>query len=211
MTVTARIACLFLIGFPAAAFAYDASWYKTDFWAGEYPEGFTLKQDVTTNIRKKLDRDAPRDVTCTLKEGETYHPWNDERVKASKLEFVSYVKKVPYEIKGDATLTLMNEKSEKDVILNFERDDEWTYLTYYGEGAFRMEFKGVVYTADQSLFDVSREKGVDGANSNHELFEWMKLTCANGTTGWLLYEDVHNQPGYQRPEFPEYGKAVDVR
>jgi len=189
--------------------AYDDSWHKTDFWAGEYPEGFTLKQDVVTKIRKEPDHETEPGVDCALKKGETYHQWNEERVKASKLEFATYVKKIVYVITQPATLILQNEKTESDEKRDFEYGDEWTYLTYYAEGAFRMEYKGAVYTAEQELFEYSQEKGVVGPNSNHEQFEWMKLTCANGKTGWLLYEDVFKLPHFDKPEFPEYGRAID--
>lgn len=205
--VAASLAIVLGAAMPASA--YDDSWYKTDFWAGEYPEGFTIKQDVTTKIRKEPDHKTAREIECSLKKGETYHQWNEARVKSSKLEFVSLVKKVVYIIKEPASLALIDEESEKDTKINFDNGDEWTYLTYYAEGAFRMEFKGVVYTAEQSLFEVSGEKGAVGPNSIHETSEWMKLTCANGKTGWLLYEEVFKLPQLEKPEFPEYGVAID--
>lgn len=189
--------------------AYDATWYKTDFWAGEYPNGFTLAKDFTTEIRETTDLDAARSVKCALKQGETYHQWNEDRVKASKLEFVSYVKKVAYEIKQPATLILQNEKTESDETIVFRAGDEWTYLTYYAEGAFRMEFKGVPYAAEQELFEYSQEKGKKEGDSDHEDHEWLKLTCANGKKGWLLFEDVAELPEFEKPDFPEYGKAED--
>ena len=191
------------------ALAYDATWYKTDFWAGEYPNGFTLAKDFTTEIRETPDPDAAHSVKCALKQGETYHQWNEGRVKASKLEFVSYVKKVAYEIKQPATLILQNEKTESDETIAFKAGDEWTYLTYYAEGAFRMEFKGVPYAAEQELFEYSQEKGKKEGDSDHEDHEWLKLTCANGNKGWLLFDDVAELPEFEKPDFPEYGKAED--
>lgn len=189
--------------------AFDETWYKADFWGGEYPEGFTLKEDFETKIRATPDLKAERSINCALKKGETYHPWNEARVEASNLEFVTFVRKVIYVINKPVTLVLHNEiLAEKEKVV-FDADDEWIYLTYYAEGSFRMQFNGGVYTAEQSLFDASTEKGVIGANSAHEIFEWMKLTCANGATGWLLYDDVFELPQFEKPQFPEYGKAVD--
>lgn len=193
------------------AHAFDETWYKADFWAGEYPEGFTLKKDFATKVRANPDLKAERMIDCALKKGATYHPWNEARVEESKLQFVTFVKKVIYVIKDPVTLVLHNEIVAENEKVVFDADDEWTYLTYYAEGSFRMQFNGAVYTAEQSLFEVSNEKGAVGANSAHETFEWMKLTCANGASGWLLYDDVFELPQFEKPEFPEYGKALDRR
>jgi hypothetical protein len=65
--------------------AYDASWYKSDGWSGEYPYGFTMAKDTTILIRETLDRDAPKTMSCDLKKGATYHQWNSDRVKSVSL------------------------------------------------------------------------------------------------------------------------------
>lgn len=188
------------------ALAYDASWYKTDFWSGEYPPGFTLQQDVSTQIRATHDPEAPRDISCTMKNGETYHPWNAARVKSSKLEFLSFVPIEIFVIKEPVKLTLHDETTGSDVSISFKQGDEWSYLTYYAEGTFRMKFQGKVYGAEQNLFEASREKENTPPERQHQ---WMKLTCANGATGWLLLADVLGQPGYDGPKFLEYGVSVD--
>jgi len=194
---------------PAPAAAYDTTWYKTDFWAGEYPAGFTLTSDVSAMIRREPLPDAPRDIECAMKKDETYHPWNGDRVKASKLEFLTYVKKITYVLSADSEILLVDEKTESDIEVPFRAGDEWTYLTYYGEGMFRLEFRGKEYGADQSLFEVSREKGKTGSDTDHDHHEWLRLTCANGATGWLLLDDVLDLPEYEKPDFPEYGRAED--
>ena len=194
---------------PAPAIAYDSSWYRTDFWAGEYPAGFTLSSDVSTKIRNEPLPDAARDIECALKKGQTYHPWNSERVKSSKLEFVTFVKKITYVLSADSKILLVDEKTDSDVEMSFKAGDEWTYLTYYGEGMFRLEFRGREYGADQGLFEVSKEKGKSGSDTDHDHHEWLRLTCANGATGWLLYDDVADLPAFERPDFPEYGKTLD--
>ncbi|RMF04408.1 MAG: hypothetical protein D6773_06490, partial [Alphaproteobacteria bacterium] len=141
------------------ALAYDASWNRTDFWAGEYPNGFTLTRDVSVMIRSEPLPEAPRTIACALRKGETYHPWNAARVKASGLEFLSFVKIVTYRIEKTGTLTLYDARTGKEEKVAFSPGDQWTYLTYYGEGAFRMAFRGKQYEADQSLFDISADKG----------------------------------------------------
>jgi hypothetical protein len=194
---------------PIPAQAYDASWYKSDFWSGEYPHGFTLKEDVTTQIRADHDPKAPREIACELKKGATYHPWNGERVKSNKLEFISFVPTVTYVIKETAKVYLRDEKTEKDLEFSFKKGDEWTYLTYYGEGMFRMTFQGTVYGAEQDLFEASREKEGNKPAKDRQDDEWMKLTCANGATGWLLMGDVIRQPAFDGPKYVEYGVALD--
>jgi hypothetical protein len=187
------------------ATAYDSSWYRTDFWAGEYPSGFTLKEDVTTKIRNEPLPGASRSIDCALKKGETYHPWNGSRVKSSNLDFISYVKKATYRIKSPATILLHDENKKTDLKVAFRPGDTWTWLTYYGEGVFRMVYRGKEYAADQSLLEVSEDK----ADVEHEEHEWLKLTCANGARGWLLVEDVKDELQFEMVDFPEYGKAMD--
>ncbi len=192
-----------------SAFAYDATWYKTDFWAGEYPHGFTLEQNVTTLIRAAPDPQAPRTINCTMKKGATYHPCNRERVASSKLEFISYVPKEFFVITKPGTFTLRNEKTDTDEKVRFNIGDEWDYLTYYAEGMFKITFKGTAYTADQDLMEVSQEKGIISSTKARFVDEWMKLTCANGTSGWLLLADVLGKPPYGSPNFINFGVAID--
>ena len=206
----AIVALALLAGLPpSAALAYDASWYKTDFWAGEYPHGFTLEKNVTAKIRAAPDPGAPRTIDCAMKKGATYHPWNSKRVAASKLEFMSYVPTETYVIKTPVTLTLRNEKTDTDKKISFNKGDEWTYLTYYAEGMFKMSFQGTHFTAEQDLFEASREQAVKGSHKDRVDDEWMKLTCANGKIGWLLARDVLGKPPYGSPNFIEYGVAKD--
>jgi len=191
------------------AFAYDATWYKTDFWVGEYPHGFTLEQSVTTLIRTAPDPLAAMTINCTMTKGATYHPWNSERVASSKLEFISYVPTETYVIKKPATFTLRNERTDIDEKITFGTGDEWTYMTYYAEGMFKMSFKGTAYTADQDLMEASQEKDTEALTKVRFVDEWMKLTCANGASGWLLLGDVLGKPPYGSPNFVDYGVAKD--
>ncbi len=195
---------------PASASGYDASWYKAGFWAGEYPHGVTLKKNVTTQIRAEPDPHAARSIGCTLEKGATYHPWNEKRVVSSKLKFISYAPIVTYEIEKPSTITLRDEKTDTEVKLSFGKGDEWTYLTYYAEGMFKMAFKGTSYTAEQELIEASKEKGGKASQKARNVDEWLKLTCANGASGWLLLGEVLGQPGFSEPEILDYGKASDA-
>lgn len=199
------------LAFAAPAQAYDDTWYKADIWAGEYPSGFTLESDVVTKIRDAADPDAPRTIDCALKKGETYHPWNEARVRSSKLEFVSFEKKVEYVVRTPNTLTIYNEKTESDVEVAFAAGDVWTYLAYYAIGTFRLEFQGTHYKADHALVKISFLRSGKLPDHEHTYDEWLKLTCANGPTGWLLFADVAEDPQFKQPNFPEYGKALDAQ
>lgn len=194
----------------APAYAYDATWHKTDFWAGEYPNGFTLKQDVTTKIRTQPDPDEVRSIDCKLKKGATYHTWNHKRVKSSKLEFISYVPTEIYVVKQAGKVFLRDEKTDKELKHPFKKGDEWTYMTYYAEGMFKIGLKGKSYTAEQDLMEISKEKGGKASNKDLRSHQWLKLTCANAATGWLLLGDIQANPVFDGAKIIEYGKAADV-
>jgi len=192
----------------AAAAPYDASWNKSDFWSGEYPHGFTLTEDATIKIRSTLDPKAPRDIDCALKKGATYHPWNAARVDSDGLNFLSYGRLVPYVVTKPVKVIAQTQPGDEEVNLVFKKGDEWIYRTYYAEGMFEMTYKGKIYAADQDLMEASKEKPGQ-ASSDAGPDEWMKLTCANGVTGWLLFADTADQPAYAEPEFSDYGVALD--
>ena len=194
---------------PATAFAYDATWYKTDFWSGEYPNGFTLEQNVAVQIRAKSDVNASRTINCLMNKGATYHPWNHDRVASSKLEFVSFIPTVAYVIKTPDTVMLREDKTDEEKSVSFAKGDEWIYLTYYAEGAFKLSFRGKYYSANQDLLEVSQEKDAKASLEVRNEDEWMKLTCANNAVGWLLLSDVVNQPFFDSPNIIEYGNAKD--
>lgn len=191
-----------------SASAYDESWYKTDFWAGEYPHGFSLKEDAAIPIRSAPDPGQPQTIDCQLKQYSTFHVWNAKRVKSDRLEFVSYVPTARYRVKQAAEVHVHNEQTKTDTKLALKVGDEWTELTYYGEGAFKMRFQGVEYGAEQDLYEVSEE--IPGPNKGKLADQWMKLACANGTEGWLLAKDVAENPAFGGPHILSYGRAADL-
>jgi len=42
-----------------------------------------------------------------------------------------------------------------------------------------------------------------------EEHEWVRLTCANGAAGWILYDEIGNAPGFSSPDECGYGCAED--
>ena len=191
---------------PALAASYDDTWYAADFWSGEYPDGFAVTEDTTVAVRATLDRAAPRDVACALPKGAVYHPWNAARVETDGLAFKSFTRKSPYRVTKALSAYLTPDGGADDLTVDFAPGDEWTFLTYLGEGAFLLEYQGAVYVGQQELVENSEALGPD--RPRYE--EWMHLTCANGTAGWIFLPDVLGQPGITEPNILGYGEAADL-
>jgi hypothetical protein len=193
----------------ALAEPYGDDWYRMNRWSGEYPNGFTIAQDMRIDIRSKLDLGAPKDVSCQLRKGATYHPWNKTRVRADGLQFVSFTKIEHYELKDDSAVNLIRQSDEKEVVVKFKKGDRWAYLAGLAEGMFVMRFAGVTYFGYQDLFERSSDVAA-GENGNQSQYdEWLKLKCANGAVGWILASDVEDAPGFTRPDIVDYGRATD--
>src|SRR5262249_58886585 len=86
---------------PASPVKYDASWYKAEYWGREYPDGFTVDDDMTLRIRATPQVGAPKAKSCALTKGATYHPWNKKRVAADHLKFVTFTRIVTFELTKD--------------------------------------------------------------------------------------------------------------
>jgi hypothetical protein len=86
---------------PASPVKYNASWYRAEYWGREYPDGFTVDDDVTLGIRATPAIGAPKSVSCALRKGATYHPWNKKRVAADHLKFVTFTRIATFEITED--------------------------------------------------------------------------------------------------------------
>jgi hypothetical protein len=207
---------------PGASYGakYDASWYMSPEWSGgEYPHGFTMTANVTLKIRPVPDPGAPKSTSCTLRQGSTFHPFNRSRVASDHLEFVTFTRIVTYELEQDYSADLTPEPDGGNQNIAFKKGDRWSYLTAIAEEEFLIRIGDKTYRANQGLYQVSREVGAavdhrqgtpeerqnEWQRRNHE---WMKLTCANGATGWILYNEVSNAPGFSRVDACE-GCAED--
>lgn len=73
-----------------------------------------------------------------------------------------------------------------------------------------MSYGGTRYTAEQDLYEASRPKDANNPNNDALTDEWMKLTCANDRTGWLLMRDVAENSAFDEPNIVEYGQASDL-
>jgi len=199
---------LFVLSAATPAKAYDALWYKSDGWSGEYPYGFTMAKDITILIRETLDPDAPKTISCDLKRGATYHQWNSNRVKSDQLEFVSLTRIKTYEVKSDFRDELTRKSDGSTISMTFKKGDRWFFLKYLGEGAFVLKFKNDVYVNGGGLFGKSTE--ISPTNGDQDTYnEWLKLKCANSIVGWIFVKDIKSVPGFAEANIPEYGEASD--
>jgi hypothetical protein len=214
-TLISRLYCLvsFLlaVGFAGPAFSYDATWYKVKGWSGEYPHGFTMAANVTINVRASLSLDAPKSISCDLKKGSTYHPWNKKRVLSDRLEFVSFTKVERYELKESVTVDVERQSDRRNTTIEFKKGDRWSYLFYIAEGTFLINFGDTIYVAGQDLYERSTEVEPPVNRDQSAYDEWLYLKCANGTFGWIFFNEIENAPGFSKANIIEYGIAGDLQ
>jgi hypothetical protein len=199
---------------------YDGTWYRKEFWSGETPDGFTMAKDVTITIRATLDPDAPKSVACALRKGATYHPWNKERVAADQLEFVSLTRIKTYQVKENFTADLERRPDGGQTAIEFHKGDRWAFLGGVSKGSILVKLDDTVYVAGAHIFaEKSAEVGspAGGQRTSDEWkdwlawnHEWLKLTCANGANGWILYNEVRKISGFSKSHTGEYGHASDL-
>src|SRR6266436_7022424 len=171
---------------------YDASWYRANGWSGEYTDGFTMASNVTTKIRGSLNLDAPKSISCVLRKGATYHKWNKKRVTSDRLEFISFTKIAIYELEASRTVEVSRNSDGRETTIEFKKGDRWSYLVYLAEGNFLIKFGDTVYVAGQDLFEKSTEVEAPVKSDQSTYDEWLKLKCANGTVGWLFFNEIKN-------------------
>jgi hypothetical protein len=189
---------------------YDASWYRANSWSGEHPDGFTMASNVTTKIRASLNLDAPKSISCVLRKGATYHQWNKKRVISDWLEFISFTKIETYELDASFTVELRRQSDGDDTTIQFKKGDQWLYLAGLAEVTFLIKFNDIIYIADQDLYEKSTkvEAPINGAESTYD--EWLKLRCANGAVGWILFNEIQDGPDFAAPNITGYGYASDL-
>lgn len=192
-------------GSETAMAAYDDTWYRGEFWGGEYPDGLSVTQDTEIAIRADTDLTLARDIACTLPKNATYHLWNSDRVESDKLVFVAFSKITPATITKDFNTVLDDEQGENSFDVNFRKGETYRYLTYFSEGAFLIEYKGVHYIAYDNLWEVT-----DFGAEEALVHEWLGLTCANGNSGWLFMDEARDLPGIEPARVWQWGWALDL-
>jgi hypothetical protein len=195
-------------GLTFPALAYDDTWYRANGWSGEYPDGFTMTADAVVSARATPDPDAQATISCALKKGATYHQWNETRVKADGLDFVTFSRIVPYATTQKLTADVTRDRDGTALKLKLAKGARWDYLIYGSEGFFLMRYKGVAYQAGQDLAEKSR--ALDTAANEAKPDEWLALPCANGDRGWILFADLAGNDAFGSPNITEYGQAADA-
>jgi hypothetical protein len=197
----------FLAASVGAALAYDKTWYKADYWPGEYPEGFSIKADnVTLAARKKPDPKIKTSLQCAVPKNAVFHPWNESR----DARYRSYSKIVPLKAKAEFVYEFTTEDGHTSA-RTVESGEIIEYLAYQAEGHFFVRFQGKVMTAGQDLFD--QVATVDQALFGDD--QWVEIPCGEGVRGWILLSDLRHADGtwiegLDGPHITEYGKASDL-
>jgi hypothetical protein len=189
-----------------AAEAYDDTWYRANFWSGEYPGGFSVAKTTTVALRPTLDPAAEKTISCELPQGATYQPWNNARVEEQGLAFASFTKIATYKLTQPYETTFYRHDDASEVKVSLKAGDTFRYLVYFGEGAFLMEYDGVQYDGDQDLFEHSEQ---EGDTNGYE--EWLRINCPNNQWGWLFMGDIVLDEGsFVSPNITEYGTSKDL-
>jgi hypothetical protein len=200
---------------PAASSGYDNTWYISEFWSGEYPPGFSVtRQGTSVLARARMDKAAPRDVTCKLPYLAVVHPWNKRRIARSKIKFMSatrivrLVAKEPFVFDGPG--------GERRSKLQIKKGDAIDYIRNDAEGAFEVRIFGKQYTAGQNLFDHVQ----DVAQDQFVEEDWVLLTCEDGNRATIFLADLTRDSGDAKdriagisgvgPGQTGYGQARDL-
>jgi hypothetical protein len=197
------------ISFTQAFAAYDGGWYRTDWWSGEYPNGFSVvKRGVSVPGRSAADPSLAPTIKCELPYKAVFHQWNTKR----RASFVTQSRIVPMRAKESFDYDLGEGKS-----LKIQAGETVEYLVYGSEGWFRARYNGLEFDAFQDLFDRMEEVNQDQFHQD----EWIEVSCINGGKAWLLYAELFQKeedtdvylPGLDSWSrgFVEYGRVRDLR
>lgn len=166
-----------LVSFFASA-AYEQSWYLSEYWNGEYPNGFSVvAKNVSLPARAAMDPSLPISISCAVPFKAVYHPWN----RARSAKYLTLTKIVPMVANEDLVLGLEGEEQAQ-----VSAGEVIEFLNAGSEGIFLVRFKGVEYNATVELLDKVTYKDADIQRD-----EWLNLTCGGGENAWILMSDVY--------------------
>jgi hypothetical protein len=190
------------------AFAgYDDTWFKSKFWSGEYPPGFSVtKKRITVMARSGMDKDLPPEVACEMPYLAVIHPWNKERIRKTHIQFFSATKILKLIAKQDFKL---------NGTLQIKKGDVIEYIGNGAEDSFGVRIGGKPYATGENLFE-----HVD-APARDQLIEddWVLLTCQAGNRAYIYLDDVRLKgpkdtvtfvPGISEGASEDFGTARDL-
>jgi hypothetical protein len=189
-----RLVLVILFASSAGAFAgYDDTWFKSKFWSGEYPPGFSVtKKRTTLMARSGMDKDLPRDVECEMPYLALIHPWNKERIRKSNLQFFSATKIIKMIAKEDFDFG-------DDITV--KKGEVVEYIANRAEGFFYVRIGGKPYDADRSLFEFVETPTQDQFVED----DWVLLTCQGGNRVYIFAYDL----GVRRwPDVPAFVPGI---
>lgn len=185
---------------------YGEGWYISPGWPGEYPAGFVvLDEGVTVKARARPNPTATQEMDCTLPRLANYQLWNNPRVAADQLEFFVATRTFPVTLTQDAAIEFISDAGSMQT-LDLKQGDQFTYLRYLGEGFAILAYDGTEYDINEAelmnVTDIQAGKGDED--------EWIRVTCADGSQPWLLYDEVVAADGIVPSPITGYGDASDI-
>ncbi len=186
--------------------SYDESFAITDFWSGEWPDGFTVTaDDVVLMGRVEPHPSYPQEISCPIAKNTNVNPWNSERADADDWEFMTANQRTKITMTEDVTLD--TGFSEAPKTLELKAGDVLMYEVYYAEGFFQASFEGEYYEINEA--DLNRKAEYEQGGQTDE---WVNVECAygKGDRAWLLLSEVQGQLGIGIVSFDAFGIASDL-
>ena len=190
---------------------YDEDvWYVSAGWPGEYPPGFSIfAEGVSVPARVGMHDSLPADLTCALPQNATYQLWNQARVEADGLDFITVSEKFDITISETAEIDApAGEFDNPNNTLKLEPGDRLTYLRYLGEGWTLMEINGEERDVNEmDLMEISDIRTAGETTSDDIL--WINIPCGD-TRGWLTLDEALADPGILMTPIIGYGVSRDM-
>ncbi len=211
MTALKSLVAIASLLFSVSAWAaYDNTWYQTEFWSGEYPNGISVREKgVVLPARAGMDPDLPVSIQCAVPFRANYHPWNSAR----PAKYITAAQIIPMVANEDVKI---GDKSEGQVTV--AKGELVEYLIYGSEGWFKVRYKGKEYMADQSLLE---KMTYDLEKMEKPQDEWLNITCTGGENAWIFMRDLVTTDQDGNPAYPkgtdswflgfrDYGSVTDL-
>jgi len=133
-----------------------------------------------------------------------------KRVISDRLDFISFTKIETYELDASFTVELRRQPDGDDTTIQFKKGDQWLYLAGLAKGTFLIKFNDMIYIADHDCTK-NRLRSRHPSMRRDTYDEWLKLRCANGAVGWILFNEIKDGPDFAAPNITGYGYASDLR
>jgi hypothetical protein len=151
---------------------------------GEYPAAFKVVGNTTISIAKTAAPQAVKTVKCDLKKG--------KKIIFAKSTVVTHSYTTgKFEVLKDTFIEVTNNDGSADKII-VAAGKTVENVSYYSEGYCDVRFEGKEYEAP--CMGQSNEDGSLKVVSELDSESWVKLSCANGTKGWVNQKSLETAP-----------------